>query len=186
MNDISNQRNDLPILETGRLILRMFEPGDLDETDLLFNDSEAQKYLVPQNKRTREELKSFIENRIKRWNEIGFGLWCVTEKNVGKMIGYCGFQYFDKTTDIEIVFGFLPQFWGKGFATESAAACIKFGFENLGFKKIYAATDPHNIASRCVLEKINMKFVSKETYYGIELVTYSISTDKNQPESPDS
>jgi [ribosomal protein S5]-alanine N-acetyltransferase len=174
VNETEQTEKNLPLLETERLLMRMFDPKDLDDLDELFNDEEVQKHLVPQNKRNREQVLKLLENLVRRWKERGFGIWCVTEKDTGKVVGYCGFQFFDKTTDIELLFGFKPKYWGKGFATESAKASLKFGFEKLSFQKVYAATDPQNIASRRVLEKLNMNFVSKETYYGIELVTYSI------------
>lgn len=169
-----------PQVETKRLCLRMFRPDDLDAAYLLFNDQEVQRYLSPQNKRTREQLKTLLEKCRKYWEERGFGVWCVTEKMVGQMIGYCGFQYFDKTKDVEIVFGFLKQCWGKGFATEAAKACLKYGFENLSLNRILAATDPNNIASRRVLEKIRMRLSEKSLHYEMNTVTYAISQSQYQ------
>ena len=143
--------------------------------NVLFNDAEVQKYLSPQNQRNREQLKILLERCLRYWEERGFGVWCVTEKNVGKMIGYCGFQYFDKTTEIEIVFGYLKEYWGNDFATEAAEECIKYGFEKLSLKKIYAVTDPDNLASRRVLEKLRMLLCEKIVHYEMNTVTYAIS-----------
>ena len=179
----NNKANGIyyPQIETERLLLRMFEPKDLDAAYVLFNDVEVQKYLSPQNQRNREQLKNLLEKCLKYWGERGFGMWCVTEKNVGKMIGYCGFQYFDKTTEIEIVFGYLKEYWGKGIATEAAQVCLKYGFEQLSLKNIFAVTDPNNIASQRVLEKLRMLLCEKIVHYEMNTVTYTIS--KNQYQS---
>ena len=172
---------DLPIIETGRLLLRMFEVSDLDSMVRLFIDAEVQKYLSPENRRTREQMRITLQNLIRHWKERGFGLWCVSKKRDNKMLGYCGFQYFDQTSDREILFAFFKDFWGKGFATEAADACLKFGFEKLLFERVFAATHPENAASRCVLEKIGMVCQEKTTHYGIDTIAYEISRCNFKP-----
>ena len=98
-------------------------------------------------------MKLTVQNFSKRWRERGFGLWSVSEKNSDEMFGYCGFQYFDETLDVEISFAYFEDFWGRGFAAEAANAALKFGFEKLSLVRIFAATHPENIASRRVLKK---------------------------------
>ena len=167
---------DDPAVQTERLVLRKFTAEDLDAAYILFNDDEVQKYLSQKNRRNREQLEVLLAKSINYWEKRGFGLFCVTEKNVGKMIGYCGFQYFDNTTDIEIIFGYLKEFWGKGFATEAAKGCLKFGFEKLEFEKVLAATVPENVASRVVLEKLHMKCEENSVHYDMNLLIFSISS----------
>lgn len=171
-----------PVIETERLWLRMFEPDDLDTAYLLFNDPDVQKYLSPNNKRTREQLETLLQRWNQYWKDRGFSVWCVGRKDDGKMIGYCGLQYFDKTPEIEIVFAFLKDHWGKGFAAESAAAGLHYGFEKLSRDKIFAATDPQNTASRRVLEKLGMCYNKKQPHYEMNTVTYLISHNDFQPE----
>lgn len=182
---MKSQTNDeqfrFPLIETERLMLRIFEADDLDTAFVLFNDDDVQKYLSPANRRTREQLKITLEKLALRWKERGFGIWCVCEKDDKKMIGYSGFQYLDNTPQVEILFGFLKDSWGKGFATEAAKACLRFGFEEAQWSKVYAATHPENLASRCVLEKIGMAFDKKLAYYQIDSISYTISRDEYTP-----
>ena len=166
---------DYPVLETDRFILRMFEARDLETAYRLFNDADVQKFLSPKNRRTREQLEISLKNFVGRWTERGFGLWCVTEKHIGEMIGYCGFQHFEQTEDVEIVFGYLKEYWGKGAATEALQACLDYGMEKLAFEKIFAATNPENIGSIRVLEKSGMSFLERELHYEMETVIYSIT-----------
>ena len=168
---------ETPIIQTKRLVLRTFEAGDLDTAYILFNDAEVQKYLSKRNKRNRQQLEVLLEKSLNYWQTRGFGMFCVAEKLSGDMIGYCGFQYFDKTTDIEIVFGYLKEFWGQGFATEAARACLKFGFEKLEFERVLAATVPENTASRFVLEKLHMKCEENSVHYDMNLLSFSISRE---------
>ena len=52
----------------------------------------------------------------------------------------------------------MKEYWGKGIATESAIACVKLGFNNLGLNKMIAMVLPENIKSIRVLEKLNFEF----------------------------
>ena len=172
---------EFPTIETERLLLRMFEDRDLDSAFRLFNDDDVQKYLSPENKRTRKRLKITLEKLRLRWEERGFGIWCVCEKPSKKMIGYCGFQYLDETEQIEIVFAYLKEYWKKGFATEAANACLKFGFERLEIEKIYAGVHPENTASLHVLKKIGMSFDRASEHYRMNLATYTIARYEYEP-----
>lgn len=164
-----------PVIETDRLLLRMFDEKDLEAAYRLFNDSDVQKYLSPKNRRTREQLCVLLKNVVRYWSGKGFGLWCVTEKHIGEMIGYCGFQNFENTENVEIVFGYLKEHWGKGVATEALKACLDYGIETLSFEKIFAVTNPENIGSIRVLEKSGMSFLERDLHYEMETVIYSIS-----------
>lgn len=177
----TDEQFNFPLIETERLTLRMLNADDLDVAFVLFNDGDVQKYLSPSNRRTRQQLKITLKNLTLRWKERGFGIWCVCEKDSKKMIGYSGFQYLDKTPQVEILFGFLKDYWGKGFATEAANACLRFGFEEVQFEKLCAVTHSENLASRCVLEKIGMAFDKKSEHYQIDSITFTVSRDEYKP-----
>ncbi len=66
--------------------------------------------------------------------------------------------------ETDIGFRFLPQYWGKGIATEVSKEIIKYGFEVLKLERIIGIADPENIASCRVLEKIGLKFYKIDTY----------------------
>lgn len=169
---------DCPLIETDRLLLRLFEAADLETAYKLFNDAEVQKYLSEKNRRTREGLKVLLNNSVKYWKTRGYAMLCVADKTTDEMIGYCGFQCFDGTSDIEIVFGYRKEFWGQGIATEAARACLRFGYENLPFDKIYAATVPENTASQKVLKKIRMKYDEKTVHYEMNLLLFSVTRNE--------
>lgn len=181
MKSKTNEQFHYPLIETERLVLRMFEAADLDAAFVIFNDDDVQKYLSPANRRTRQQLKVTLEKLALRWQERGFGIWCVCEKSNNKMIGYSGFQYLDDTPQVELLFGFLKDFWGGGFATEAANGCLRFGFEEAQFAKICAATHPENLASRRVLEKIGMAFDKKSEHYQTNSITFTVSRDEYAP-----
>ena len=55
----------------------------------------------------------------------------------------------------------LPQYWGKGFATEAAMAALDYGFNKLDLSEIIGMVHEENVASRKVLEKCGLKFIEK-------------------------
>ena len=62
-------------------------------------------------------------------------------------------EFFDPP-ELQLLYGLLPAVWGRGLATEAAAAACEFAFDRLGWPAIRAATDTPNIASRAVLGRL--------------------------------
>lgn len=180
-SQVTGEKFHFPLIETERLTLRMLTADDLDAVYVLFNDNDVQKHLSPANRRTREQLKVTLGKLTLYWKERGFGIWCICLKDSKKVIGYCGFQYLDKTPQVEILFGFLKDYWGNGFATEAANACLRFGFEEAHCSKIFATTLPENIASQSVLEKIGMLFIKRAKYYQMDSIIFMVSCDQYTP-----
>lgn len=58
---------------------------------------------------------------------------------------------------VEIGWRLLPEYWGRGYATEAAGACLAFGFETLGLQEVVAFTTPANRRSRRVMERVGMR-----------------------------
>jgi ribosomal-protein-alanine N-acetyltransferase len=59
---------------------------------------------------------------------------------------------------IEIGWRLDKIYCGKGYATEGTKACLKHGFENLGFDEVASFTSIENIASQRVMQKIGLQF----------------------------
>ena len=86
-------------------------------------------------------------------------IWAVGfHKEDSALIGWSGLSYLEDTGEVEIGYGLAKPYWGRGLASEAAAATIKYGFEQLGLPRIVAIASPDNITSRRVLEKLGMKF----------------------------
>ncbi len=177
------RRDAYPIIETERLILRMFKVEDLDVAYQLFNDADVQKYLSVANLRTREQMKVTLEIFVRRWRERGFGIWCVTDKRSGDAIGYCGFQYFEGSEELELLFAFLKNYWRRGLATEVARTCLKFWFEQLDSMKVAGVFSPENVGSQKVLEKNGFRFAGNSVCREIKTVVYSIYRHEYQADN---
>lgn len=156
------------ILETERLVLREWTLTDADALYEILSDREVVKYLADSLPFSREKVEQFLTWAVEYQRENGFCRWATIEKSSGKIIGSCGLarRY---TEEVELGYLFAQEFWGKGYATEAAGAALNYGFETLRLEKIIALTDPENLASQKVLEKIG--FVLHQTEHLDSVVT---------------
>ncbi len=176
-------KTNFPLIETARLRLRMLEPEDADSIHSIWSDPEVMKFIPIVVFRTREEVKEFIPLTLQRWEERGFGMFAVTFKETGEMVGYCGLQYLDGTPEVEIYYGFSKDFWDQGFATEAARAVLRFAFEEKKLESIAGITLPDNTASQKVLEKIGLKkHEENRKFYDTECAYFTASRDSYSPD----
>ncbi|WP_248926227.1 GNAT family N-acetyltransferase [Paenibacillus hamazuiensis] len=147
--------------ETSRLRLRDWEETDLEPFRRLNADERVMKYF-PKTLST-EETNAFYKSIISEFEECGFGLYAVEVKENKEFIGFIGFRRAtfeaDFTPCIEIGWRLKKEAWGKGYATEGAAACLQYGFNELGFHEVFSFTADINEPSKKVMIKIGMNFI---------------------------
>jgi [ribosomal protein S5]-alanine N-acetyltransferase len=148
-----------PLLETERLILRRLDEGDAAFILELLNGEAFQRNIGDKGVRTVEDAVRYIlEGPVESYARHGFGLWLVELKETGTPAGICGLVKRDALPDADIGYAFLPRFWSRGYAYESAAAVLAYASHALGLRRVLAITNPDNPGSIKVLEKIGLKF----------------------------
>lgn len=145
------------ILETERLLLRELNPNDAENFYKLNLNLNVIKYTGNSAFKDIDEAQEFLEN-YQDYKLNGCGRWAVIEKSNNEFLGWCGLKYDKNLDETDIGFRFFEEHWNKGFATESAQACIDYGFENLNLKTIIGRAMSENVASIKVLEKIGLSF----------------------------
>jgi ribosomal-protein-alanine N-acetyltransferase len=100
--------------------------------------------------------EGYIERVQASYAANGFGLWRCDVKADDAAAGLCGFVKRDGLDHPDIGYAFLEPFWGHGYATETATACLAYGRNVLGLTTIVAITAPHNLGSIAVLNKIGL------------------------------
>jgi ribosomal-protein-alanine N-acetyltransferase len=98
----------------------------------------------------------------------------VETRSKGGLIGWNGLQYLPETEEVEVGFLLSRAHWGKGLATEGAAASLGYGFERLELESIVGIVHPENAASQRVLEKLGMSRQGAAEYFGMEVYRYVI------------
>jgi RimJ/RimL family protein N-acetyltransferase len=110
-----------------------------------------------------EETRAWLGRMIAHHELHGFGFWAVLEKATGQLIGSCGMGYQrDGGLPIEFGYTLARSHWGQGLATEAAAACLRYAFEQLRLPELLARVDSRNVASQRVLEKIGFVYQREE------------------------
>jgi [ribosomal protein S5]-alanine N-acetyltransferase len=170
------------ILETPRLLLRTWTLDDAEAAFGIYSDPEVLRYLTIKAHETVAQTRALLAERpIAHQERHGFSLWAVLEKATSALVGVCGLKYLDDTRDIEVGYHFARAAWGRGYATEAAGACLRYGFERLALPRILGVVDPDNVASQRVLEKLGMTFKRMGHYYGKELRVYTAEPPRGIP-----
>lgn len=148
---------DAPVLRTSRLVLRVFAFADIEDLLALFRDPDVRRWLLDDDLVTKEWVEGEIAESDARFRSRGCGLWALTEGARDPIIGFIGFRPYFDPPELQLLYGLLPSHWGRGLATEAAAAAIDYAFDVLGFDAVRAATDVPNSASVAVLERLGMR-----------------------------
>jgi ribosomal-protein-alanine N-acetyltransferase len=103
---------------------------------------------------------AYLEWNLEHWAEYGFGLWMLRERATGAVVGRAVLRHLDVEgiDEVEVGYGFLPEAWGCGLATEVARACVRIGRERLGLGSIVAVTRPDHAASQRVMLKSGLVY----------------------------
>ena len=72
---------------------------------------------------------------ISHWEQYGFGVWLLVNRNTGELLGHCGLRKIDETGEIEIMYLLDPEYWGNGYASEAAKASIQYAKEMMNVKE---------------------------------------------------
>lgn len=150
----------MEIVTTERLILRTWHLEDAEALFKIYSKPELYRFTsadpFPDVETTRRYIEEYF---IKHQKEYGFGVWAVVEKMSGKIVGTCGLGYFDGRPELGLGYWFDPEYWGRGYATEAAQACVAYAFNKLNAPELASMTDPQNKASQRVLEKAGFVYV---------------------------
>ena len=156
-------------LESERLIIRPFQLGDEIAMYELNSNPIVQKYTGDKIINSVEEAKNLLINIVfEDYKKHGYGRLAVIYKPDHKLIGFTGFKYLPELQETDLGYRFLPEYWGKGIATESSLMSLKYGFKKLGLNKIFGFSEIENIASTSVLNKVGFKNTKIAFYPGEE------------------
>jgi ribosomal-protein-alanine N-acetyltransferase len=150
--------SQLPLLTTGRLVLRRWRHGDREPFAALNADPQVMEHFPATL--TRDESDALIDRIDAGFEDRGFGLWALEIAETGQFIGFTGlsvpsFQaHF--TPAVEIGWRLSRSSWGHGYASEAARRALGFAFDELGLSEVVSFTSATNIRSQAVMRRIGM------------------------------
>jgi len=141
------------------MLLRHLSLEDAEFVLELLNDPAFIQNIGDRQVRNIADAKNYIETGpLASYREFGFGLFLVELKQTDQAMGICGLLKRKELDDVDVGFAFLPQFRTYGYAYESTAAVMNYGWQQLNLNRIVAITSMDNTASIRLLEKIGLQF----------------------------
>lgn len=144
---------------TRHLLLRAFEPGDVDRVHAIQRDSDAMQYtwVAPDLAATAAYLQSHAARRAGH----GFAPWIAVLRSEQRIVGYGGL-YKDPAAPqwgTEVIYFLERSCWGRGLASEIVEASLELAFTELGLREVGAFARPQNTRSVRVLAKAGFERV---------------------------
>lgn len=177
----------LPVLHTPRLDLHPATPADLDNLCLLWNDPDVRRYLFDDQPVTRERTAEALANCLNPGAE-GVGLWTVRIRPEAPIVGCVGLlptmvaEYAPTQAGaIEPLAAFSPAVWGNGYAHESLAAVITYGFDTLKLSRLAGANDVPNAPSDRMLRRLGFTVTGECAGPHYRLRLYALTPEQFTP-----
>jgi ribosomal-protein-alanine N-acetyltransferase len=140
------------LLEGKNVNLRVMEKEDLPLIAEWFSSPEVFGEYNPLRQMSRTDAEKMFENPFELKPFF-------IEKKDGSKIGFVAHFYVLHVAgrQLEIGYSLVPSERGKGYCTEAAKIMVDYLFLSKESMRIQAQTDPRNVASQKVLEKIGFK-----------------------------
>lgn len=174
---------ELPTAEllTSRLRLSPPRVADLEDRLEMDGDPEVMRFIAPllgPPPDPEARRRRLVERIGSGWPERG-RQFHVAWRDSGAFLGWCAlFPLEDKPGQpLEIAYRYRREAWGRGVATEAAAALLRFGFETLRADPIVAVTDLANRGSQAVLAKVGLRRAGNVRAYGTDVAFFVARRD---------
>lgn len=164
-------------LETPRLVLRPLTAADAAAVHAQWTEPDVRRYLWDDEVISLERAREVLESSTRDFAERGYGLWGAWDAATGALAGFAGCRPWPAGGP-ELMYGLSPAWWGRGLATEAAHGVLAHVFEALGHPLVMAATDPPNVASVRVLERLGMTFDWRGEMHGLDTLVYRLSRER--------
>ena len=161
--------SQVPVVTTGRLVLRGYTANDFDSLRELWGTPEVTRYITGQPSTAAESWMRLL-NSAGHWALLGFGFWLVEERASGRFVGQVGLAKlhrelgpaFDQSPEAGWVLA--PWSHGRGYATEAVKAALAWGEAHLAMTRCVCMISPQHAASLRVAEKCGFTRFAKTTF----------------------
>ena len=157
----------LDTFESARLQAERLTPAHF--ADLRVMDQNAGFMAHLGGPRDEAGTAAYLKHNLAHWSAYGFGLWMLRERHALAVVGRCCVRHLtlDGIDEIEVGYGFLPEYWGRGLATEIALACVDITLNRLQHQTAVAITLQGNAGSQHVLTKAGLIYERMVQHVGL-------------------
>ena len=164
--------NVLNELLTPRLRLSRMCAGDLDDLTRMYRDPQVMATLG--GVRSALQTVEYLDCMLAHWEQHGFGWWTARDTMTGQFVGRGGVRHamVNDRSEVEVGYGLMQEFWGRGLATELAQESVRVGFLELRRPDLVSFTMTTNNASRRVMEKAGFRYEREIVHANLPHVLY--------------
>jgi ribosomal-protein-alanine N-acetyltransferase len=141
--------------------LRLTRPSASDSAGVfaILGDPRTVEHNPSDRLADRREAAELVARWIRHWEQHGFGYWCVRRSGSERIIGYAGVKWMQMhgRPVLNLVYRFVPEVWGRGFATEAAEAVVSRASDEMPAETIVARVRPGNRSSQSVALKVGLR-----------------------------
>lgn len=179
MTNNQPKENYYTTIESERINFRPFTLDDIDSWTPFFDHDEYQKFLAQDTSIPgRQRAENWIKRQIQRKEEdLEHGQLAMIEKSSGAFMGVGGIigRAMDQGYEYEITYSVLPEFWGKGYASELARRFINYAKENIETNSVISIIHIENEASIRVAENGGLKKDATTEFMGMPVYIYRLT-----------
>jgi len=162
------------LLETPRLLLRPFGPGDAAVVHGVYSDPVVMRYVATGPIKSLAVTERLLLDYDAHQARHGYSFWAVIEQASGSLIGDAGL-YRTPSGEVELGYTLGARWWGRGYATEAASRWVACAFGELGIREVVALAEPANVGSLHVLEKLGMRRDGERLAFGRPHAVFRVS-----------
>jgi [ribosomal protein S5]-alanine N-acetyltransferase len=162
----------LDSFSTPRLLAERLSPAHLPDVRRMDQNEGFMAHLG--GVRGEAATLTYLERNLAHWATHGFGLWMLRDLAQRALIGRAVLRHLEVegADEVEVGYGFYPEFWGRGLATEVACACVRIGRAQLGLRSVVAVTLPTHRASQRVMLKAGLAYERDIIHEGLPHVLF--------------
>jgi [ribosomal protein S5]-alanine N-acetyltransferase len=161
-------------IQTDHLTLRPLELADAEVLHCIYQTEGVLRYFPTTTPPPLARVQRFVLSQQEHWDKYGYGNWGILPEGERQIAGWAGLQFLPELNETEVGYLLDSPFWGQGYATEAARACLRFGFEHCVLDHIIALVHPDNAASRRIVEKCGMNYEETIHIWGVNLMRHRI------------
>jgi RimJ/RimL family protein N-acetyltransferase len=154
-----------PMLTTDRLAITPMSMAHWEAYALAWADPQMTAFIGGKPRARGESWPKFVQG-VGLWTLFGYGFWTFIDRETGAFVGNGGLARFERGIPQiegfpEAGWAFIPDVWGKGYATEAMTAILDWADANLDAPETRCMIDPENSASLNVAKKLGYQQFSE-------------------------
>jgi len=166
------------VIETERLLLRRYRPGDAGDLAALYSDAEVLRFIPAlagfDVRRARERIAADEHC----WQVLGQRHLAVIERATEAFLGRAAVHDWPQFGETEVGWILAAHARGHGYATEAGRACLAWAFAHLPVPYVTAMIRPDNARSLAVARRLGMASLRDEDLNGTRVLVLAITRER--------